>query len=166
MLPTGPGEQLTNRLQNYPIDEFEKAFSQGGWVIGHGIGTASLGVQYVSRWLGQSPPQFGVESGYGNIVLEYGILGLLLWWLWTASLLVSVWKIVRRLKQTPYFPLAFSIFWFLLMLLYPLTYGTLNFYEDYIYNAFMWLLVGLVFRLPRLAYQAPDSSPSRIVDEI
>lgn len=155
MLPTSPGEQLTNRLQNYPIDEFEKAFEQGGWVLGHGIGTASLGVQYVSRWLGQRPPQFGVESGYGNIVLEYGIFGLLLWWLWTAALLVSVWQIVRKLKQTSYFPLAFSIFWFLFLLLYPLTYGTLNFYEDYVYNAFMWLLVGLVFRLPALAQETP-----------
>lgn len=165
MLPTSPGEQLTNRLQNYPLDEFEKAFEQRGWVLGHGIGTASLGVQYVSRWLGQRPPQFGVESGYGNIVLEYGILGLVLWWLWTAALLVSVWRIVRKLKQTSYFPLAFSIFWFLLLLLYPLTYGTLNFYEDYVYNAFTWLLVGLVFRLPTLAHEIPEANSLRISNE-
>jgi hypothetical protein len=153
MLPNSSTQQVTNRLQDYPIQEFEKAFGQGGWVMGHGIGTASLGVQYVSRWLGQKPLAIGVESGFGNLVLEYGILGLLLWWLWTAALLISIWRIVRRLRQTAYFPLAFSIFWFVLLLLYPMTYGTLNFYEDYVYNAYLWLLVGVVFRLPALVDQ-------------
>jgi hypothetical protein len=158
MLPSSPTEQLTDRVQNYPVQEFKKAFQQGGWVLGHGIGTASLGVQYVSRWLGQKPLAIGVESGFGNLVLEYGILGLLLWWLWTSVLLISVWRIVRRLRQTVYFPLAFSIFWFLFLLLYPMTYGTLNFYQDYVYNAYLWLLVGVVFRLPALVNQNARSS--------
>jgi hypothetical protein len=163
MLPSSPTEQLSDRVQNYPVREFEKAFEQGGWVMGHGIGTASLGVQYVSRWLGQRPLSIGVESGFGNLVLEYGILGLLLWWLWTAALLISVWKIVRRLRQTAYFPLAFSIFWFLFLLLYPMTYGTLNFYQDYVYNAYLWLLVGVVFRLPKLVDQNSERSLTTVI---
>jgi hypothetical protein len=163
MLPSSPGEQLSDRVQNYPVREFEKAFEQGGWAMGHGIGTASLGVQYVSRWLGQRPLSIGVESGFGNLVLEYGILGLLLWWLWTAALLISVWKIVRRLRQTAYFPLAFSIFWFFFLLLYPMTYGTLNFYQDYVYNAYLWLLVGVVFRLPKLVDQNSERTLTTVI---
>jgi hypothetical protein len=163
MLPSSPGEQLSNRVQNYPIQEFQKAFEQGGWVMGHGIGTASLGVQYVSRWLGQRPLAIGVESGYGNIVLEFGILGLVLWWLWTAALLVTAWRVVRKLRQTAYFPLAFSMFWFFLLLLYPMTYGTLNFYQDYVYNAYLWLLVGVLFRLPALADQSSHGVPLRSI---
>src|SRR5262249_13900674 len=86
MLPSSPTEQLTGRLESYPIQQFKKAFEQGSWLWGHGIGTTSLGVQYVSRWIGQGRPPWGVESGYGNIVLEFGIMGLFLWWLWTAAL--------------------------------------------------------------------------------
>jgi hypothetical protein len=110
MLPNSPTEQLTDRVQTYPIQEFEKAIEQGGWVFGHGIGTASLGVQYVSRWLGQRPPAIGVESGFGNILLEYGLLGLILWFVWTAALLISVWRIVRKVRQTAYFRVAFAFF--------------------------------------------------------
>ena len=151
VLPSSPTEQLSARLETYPVQEFEKAFTQGGWILGHGIGTASLGVQYVSRWLGQHPPDFGVESGYGDIVLEFGVLGLLLWFLWTAALLFYAWKIAKKLRQTTYFPVAFAIFWLAFLILYPITYGTLNGYQDYILNAYLWLLIGILFRLPALA---------------
>jgi len=161
ILPSSPKEQLTARLENYPVQEFEKAFAQGGWVFGHGIGTASLGVQYVSRWVDQHRPNFGVESGYGNIVLEYGIFGLFLWWLWTAALLISAWKIVRKLRQTAYFPAAFAIFWFAFLILYPMTYGTLSGYQDYIINAYLWLLIGILFRLPALAGEPARAVKSR-----
>ena len=102
---------------------------------------------------GQSSPRpnIGVESGYGNIMLEYGLLGLFLWFLWTAALLIYAWKIVRKLRQTVYFPVAFAIFWFAFLILYPATYGTLNSYQDFIFNAYLWLLIGILFRLPKLA---------------
>ena len=150
VLPNSPKEQLTGRLESYPVQEFEKAFTQGGWLLGHGIGTASLGGQYVSRWLGQHRPNFGVESGYGNIVLEFGILGLFLWFLWTAALLISAWKVVRNLRQTVYFPVAFAIFWYAFLILYPMVYGTLSGYQDFVLNAHLWLLIGILFRLPKL----------------
>jgi len=154
ILPTSPSEQLTRRLESYPVQEFEKAIDSGGWVLGHGIGTASLGVQYVSRWIGQKRPEFGVESGYGNILIEYGILGPFLWLIWSTAVLIYAWKVVRKMRETVYFPLAFAIFWFALLLLYPMTYGTLNSYEDYIYNAYFWLLIGVLFRLPTLASES------------
>jgi hypothetical protein len=163
ILPGSPAEELTARLESYPVQEFERAFTQGGWVLGHGIGTASLGVQYVSRWLGQQPPDIGVESGYGSIVLEYGILGLFLWWLWTAALLISAWKIVRKLRQTVYFPLAFAFFWYAFLILYPMTYGSLSGYQDYILNAYLWLLIGILFRLPALADEPAHAVKSRDV---
>ena len=138
-------------MGTYPQEEFAKAFEQGGWILGHGIGTASLGVQYVSRWLGQRPPDIGVESGYGDILLEFGIVGLFVWFVWTAALLITAWRVVRRLRGTAYFPLAFAIFWFAFLLLYPSTYGTLNEFQNYIYNAYLWLLIGVLYRLPSLA---------------
>jgi hypothetical protein len=156
MLPSSPAEQLTGRLESYPIQQFEKAFEQGSWLWGHGIGTTSLGVQYVSRWIGQGRPPWGVESGYGNIVLEFGILGLFLWLLWTGALLIYAFQIVKKLRDTAYFPLAFAIWWFALLILYPMTYGTLNSYQDYVYNAYLWLLIGILYRLPVLASQPAE----------
>jgi hypothetical protein len=150
LLPSSSAEEVSRRMGDYPQQEFAKAFEQGGWILGNGIGTASLGVQYVSRWLGERPPDIGVESGYGDIVLEFGIFGLFIWLVWTAALLISAWKVVRKLRGTSYFPLAFAIFWFAFLLLYPSTYGTLNEFQNYIYNAYLWLLIGVLYRLASL----------------
>ena len=40
--------ETLNRTWDYPLANFLAAFSDREWVMGHGIGTASLGVQYVS----------------------------------------------------------------------------------------------------------------------
>lgn len=165
ILPSSPTEQLTGRLESYPIQEFKKAFTEDGWLFGNGIGTASLGVQYVSRWVGKPRPNVGVESGYGNIMLEYGVVGLFLWWVWTAALLISAWKVVRKLRQTVYFPVAFAIFWFAFLILYPMTYGTLNSYQDFIFNAYLWLLIGILFRLPKLASGVESESRALVFDK-
>lgn len=157
--PFSPASELHERAVNYSFQELQKAFEYGGWWLGHGTGTTSLGVQYITRVLGRPRPPFGVESGYGNLVLEFGILGLLLWLSWTSALLVSAWKVVRRLRQTVYFPLAFAIFWFSFVLLFPFTYGALDPYENFVYNAYFWLLIGVLFRLPSLAQSQPVPMP-------
>ena len=48
------------------------------WVIGNGTGTASLGTQYVDRLVGERP-LYGVEEGFGTMILEMGILAPFLW---------------------------------------------------------------------------------------
>ena len=53
------------------------------------------------------------------------------------------------------FPVAFSIVWFAFMLLLPMTFGGTSAYQNYINNAFLWLLVGILFRLPEIA-ATPD----------
>jgi hypothetical protein len=157
--PLSPASELRDRAVNYSFQELQKAFEYGGWWLGHGTGTTSLGVQYITRLLGKPRPPFGVESGYGNLLLEFGILGLSLWLLWTAALLVAAWKVVWRLKQTAYFPLAFAIFWFSFLLLVPFTYGGLDAYQNYVFNAYFWLLVGVLFRLPSLVASQPNPVP-------
>jgi hypothetical protein len=159
--PYSRNQELTQRVGSYPWTEFQMAFADGNWPWGHGIGTASLGVQYVTRLLNQKPSNVGVENGYGVLVVEYGILGLVLWILWTAVLLVASWKVVLKLRKTPYFPVAFSIFWFALLLLFPMTYASMNPYQNYICNAYLWLMIGILFRLPTLAdkSQLPAAPP-------
>ena len=69
-------------------------------------------------------------------------------------LLYSSWKVVGQMRGTRFFPIAFAIFFYALILLYPLTYGGLPAYQNYINNAYMWLLLGILFRLPDLLQQA------------
>ncbi|MGH9830385.1 MAG: hypothetical protein ACREDR_44835, partial [Blastocatellia bacterium] len=98
-----------------------------------------------------------VEEGYGQLIVEMGILSPFLWIFWTAALLWSSWKVVRMLKHTRLFPVGIAIFWYAFVLLYPLTYATLDVYHNYVNNAFLWILVGILFRLPELAVNKPDT---------
>ncbi len=116
--------------------------------FGNGIGTASLGGQYVAKVLGTRPLNISVEEGYGQLIIEMGIVAPFLWILWTASLLYYSWKVVRRLRDTRLFPIAFAIIWYAFVLLYVFTYAGLAPYENYISNVYLWLLVGMLFRLP------------------
>ena len=138
------------RAWGYPITGLEVAFARPNWVLGNGIGTASLGAQYVARLLRQRVLDLWVEEGYGVLIVEMGIIAPFLWILWTAALLYYSWKIVRRLRGTRLFPIAVAIFWYAFLLLYPVTFGGLSSYQNYICNAFFWIWVGILFRLPDL----------------
>ncbi|MCL6480458.1 MAG: hypothetical protein K6U02_01910 [Firmicutes bacterium] len=152
--PTSPGYELAHRVRDYPWQNLVKAFQQPNWATGNGTGTASLGTQYVSRYLGVPKLPIGVENGYGVLLLEMGIAGLLTWLLWTFAATVAAWRVVRRLRGTHLFPVAAAIFWFVFLLLFPFTYGGMQPYQNFILNAHFWLLLGVLFRLPGLATEA------------
>jgi hypothetical protein len=149
--PTSPASELRYRSWDYPIAGLEQAFQHERWPYGYGTGTASLGTGYVARLLGQPELNHWVENGWGELILEMGILGPILWLIWSGSLLYYAWKIVRYLRGTIYFPVAFSIFWYAFLLLIPFTYGGLPPYQNYVMNAYFWVLIGVLFRLPHLA---------------
>jgi hypothetical protein len=69
----------------------------------------------------------------------------------SGAVLFAAWKVVRKLKGSPWFPLAFMIFWYAFLLLIPFTFQGMQAYEDFVLNAYMWLLLGILFRLPKLA---------------
>jgi hypothetical protein len=156
LLPGSSSYQLEDRTWDYPIANFLEAFNQPNWVLGNGIGTASLGGQYVAKLIGRPPLSVGVEEGYGNLIVEMGIIAPFLWILWTAALLYYAWGVVRRLRQTRFFPIALACFWFAFVLLYPMTYGALTGYQNYVNNVYLWLLVGILFRLPEIQANAPN----------
>ncbi len=95
-----------------------------------------------------------MESGFGVIVLEMGIGGLILWFVMSFAILISAWRVVKKLKGSPWFPLAFVIFWYAGLLLFPLTFNGLQPYQDFVLNAYFWLLLGILFRLPSIALSA------------
>jgi hypothetical protein len=65
-------------------------------------------------------------------------------------------------KGLPWFPVAFIVFWYALLLLIPLMYQGLQAYQDFILNAYLWLLLGVLFRLPKLALEAQFAAPATL----
>jgi hypothetical protein len=151
--PDSPTSELAYRTRDYPLKNFMLAFEHERWPYGYGIGTASLGVQYVVRIMHAPPMRIGVENGYGQLIVELGILGLILWIFLSIAISVSAWKVAKRLRGTPWFPLGFVIFWYAFLLLGPKGYISFISYQDYLMNAYLWILLGILFRLPKLAQE-------------
>ena len=150
--PTSSASELQHRTWDYPMANFLGAFGFERWPYGYGIGTSSLGVQYVAKFFHARQPVLGVESGFGTLVVEMGIMGLLLWLVMAFAVVLSAWRVVKNLRGSPWFPIAFVIFWYAGLLLLPMTYAGLSPYQDYVLNAYLWLLLGILFRLPTLAF--------------
>ncbi len=150
LLPSSSAYELSARSWSYPMGQLGKALSRPHWIIGNGTGTDTLGNQYVSRIV-KKDVGGGVEEGLGQMIEEMGILAPVLWILWSVALITAAWKTARLLKGTRFFPIAVAIVWYTAVLLFALTYLTLDAYQNYINNAFCWLLVGVLFRLPDLA---------------
>lgn len=148
--PWSPTSELAWRVWGYPVANLLSAFSFPGWLLGYGIGTSSLGVQYVTGLLGLPASEVGVESGYGTLILELGILGPLLWLLWTIALVREGWTVLRRLRWSALFPVGAAVLWFAFLLLFPFTFGGMQPYQNFVFNAYLWLLLGILFRLPAL----------------
>ena len=166
--PTSTASELQHRTWDYPVRNFLGAFGYERWPYGYGIGTASLGIQYVARFFNAKPPVIGVESGFGTLVIEMGIGGLILWFVMSLAILFSAWRVVNKLRGSPWFPLAFMIFWYAGLLLIPITFNGMQAYEDFVMNAYFWLLLGILFRLPSLAvsaqYAAAAAQPLQTYD--
>lgn len=151
LMPNSPRSQLVERMQTYPLDNFKYAFTFPRWPYGYGIGTVSLGGQYVTRIMHATPMGVGVESGFGNLMLELGIVGLILWIVVGFSIVISAWKIVKELRGTAWFPLAFAIWLYAIFLFFPQMFLGASAYQDYLLNSFLWLQLGILYRLPTLA---------------
>ena len=152
--PDSPTSELVHRTRDYPLKNLLLAFEHERWPYGFGIGTASLGVQYVVRIMRATPMVIGVENGYGQLIVELGIVGLFLWIILSIAISVSAWNVAKRLRGTPWFPLGFVIFWYAFTLLIPMSYIAFVNYQDYVLNAYLWILLGILFRLPQRAQEA------------
>jgi hypothetical protein len=160
--PVSTASNLQNRTWDYPIQNFLGAFRYERWPYGYGIGTSSLGLgtQYVARIFHAPRPAVGVESGFGTLVVEMGIGGLILWFVMSFAILLSAWRVVKKLRGSPWFPLGFVIFWYAGLLLVPMTFAGMATYEDFVLNAYFWLLLGILFRLPKLVLSEQYAAPA------
>ena len=149
--PNSSQSELGFRIGNYPLTQFESVFHDPDWVTGYGTGTASLGVQYVTGRLNEPDPLVpSAENGYGDLMIEMGVLGPILWALMAAAIVISGWKLTKRMVSTPLFPVALSILWYAFWVFVPFTWGAMTTYQNFVVNAYLWLLLGVLYRLPSL----------------
>jgi len=160
--PSSTASELQYRTWEYPVNNFLGAFTYERWPYGYGIGTTALGTQYVSSLFHTKPSVVGVESGFGTLVVEMGIGGLILWLVMSFAILISAWRVVLKLRGSPWFPLAFMFFLYAAILLLPMTFTGMQGYEDFVVNAFFWLLLGILFRLPTLAVSAQFAASAQM----
>jgi hypothetical protein len=147
LMPNSPASELVHRTQTYPLLQLGYAFDHPRWPYGYGIGTCSLGVQYVIRIMHATPMPIGVESGFGNLVVELGIVGLILWIILGLAIAISAGKVVMELRGTPWFPLSFAICFYAVLLFFPMMYTGASAYQDFVLNAYLWVLLGILYRL-------------------
>ncbi|MEZ8222142.1 hypothetical protein GG496_002312 [Candidatus Fervidibacteria bacterium JGI MDM2 JNZ-1-D12] len=159
--PWSPRSELFERVFRYHPQNFWKAFSSPVALFGQGFGTNSLGIQYLRKFTNVPPPQVVVESGIGNIVAETGIIGLVLWLLWSFAAVWSAWKVVKQLRDSVFAPFAVSIGWYATVKILGPLWGGMAGFQEFIGNAFLWLLLGILFRLPYLTL----SPASRVTNE-
>jgi O-antigen ligase len=76
----------------------------------------------------------------------------------SAAIVFSAWKAARKLRGSPWFPLAFVIFWYSFVLLFAQTFAGMQSYQDFLMNAYLWLLLGILFRLPSLGLAAQQTA--------
>jgi hypothetical protein len=98
-----------------------------------------------------------VVNAGGAILLEFGIAGRFLCILWIVAVTKTCWSVARMLKGTEWFPPGFGIFLYANLLLFPMFNTSLSVYQNYIVNAHLWLLIGILFRLPQLALDLESS---------
>jgi hypothetical protein len=160
LMPGSPASELVARTQTYPLQQLGYAFSEKGWAYGYGLGTCTLGGQYVTRIMHAAPMYISVESGYGNLLVELGIVGLVLWIILGFSIAISAWKVVKELRGTPWFPLVFSAWLYAVILIFPMMFTGVSPYQDFVLNANLWLLLGILYRM-RLYPKAYQVSQAR-----
>jgi hypothetical protein len=147
LMPNSSASELVTRTRTYPLQQLSDAFDHPRWPYGYGIGTCTLGTQYVTRIMHATPMRVAVESGFGNLIVELGVVGLILWIVLGFSISYSAWRVVKELRGTPWFPLAFVIFLFGLLLFFPMAYTSSATYQDFVINAYFWVLLGIFYRL-------------------
>jgi O-antigen ligase len=136
------------------------AFNESG-LFGHGTGTESLGLPYlyhIDLYEDFDTGLYRVEGGYASVLWEWGVVGLILWLLWTSAVVWGLARQSRLLKGTGWYAMVVCTTIYALFLLFPWFYMGLNFYQQYVAQAYLWFMIGVVYRLPSLRAVTEDEA--------
>lgn len=144
--PRSPTNEWAFRWRSYSGATAGGIFRGG--LVGQGTGRESLGKQYLYE--GGDPADaeiygYQTEGGYAAVAIEWGVVGLALWVTWTAAWLARAHGAVRRRRGDPVAASAVVLvawLWFFLVIGF---FGGLQGFQNYLANAYFWLLSGVVF---------------------
>ncbi len=123
-----------------------------GGLMGQGTGRESLGKQYLYGGSNESPVGlYQVEGGYASLAIEWGVLGLALWVGWSVAWVRRQWRAVRMSRGSPAAAVGFVFLGWMLFFLFFHFFSGLAAFQDYVANAYFWLLSGALFALPEVA---------------
>ena len=147
--PRSSGNEWTSRWVSYSGDAIEGM--QIGGLVGQGTGKESLGKQYILGGAeASSAGLFSVESGYGSLAIEWGVIGLGLWITWMLAWFAHGWSRVRAARGGRLGAVGLVLYSWMFVLLWIQFFAGIAIWQNYITNAFFWLFSGVVFVLPEV----------------
>jgi hypothetical protein len=151
--PRSSQSEWVSRWTAHAQDTF-RGIELGG-IVGQGTGQESLGKQYLSGDPDYSPAGlYQVEAGFGSVAVEWGLIGLTLWLAWTLAWVRRQWTAVRAARDGPLGAAGMVLFAWIVLLLFVQLFGSLAAFQNYLVNAYFWLLSGMIFALPEAAAAA------------
>ena len=140
----GQGNELQERGLDYPMKNLELAFQHERWVEGYGTGVTSLGIQYVSKFTGS------IDTANRRRKWIWQPVGRI-WSFGSDSMVVLGLRSALVHMENRQEPSADSLFSVSIcdmvvrvVLLIMLVYFGLPAYQNFVNNAFLWMLVGVI----------------------
>ena len=159
--PRSPNNEWTQRVDAYVTNT--TGGLQIGGLFGRGTGTESLGKQYLSGDPNLYEGRYLVEGGYAALAVEWGVIGVTLWLVWSFAWITRQWGSVNSARGHRSAAAGFILFgWMLFFLFFGFVSG-LQAFQNFVANAYFWLLSGLVFALPIAARDRRDVGANLMV---
>jgi hypothetical protein len=147
--PRSTQSEWTSRGEAY-VTNTRGGLELGG-LFGRGTGTESLGKQYLTGDPDVIGGLYTVEGGYASLAVEWGIVGVGLWLAWSISWVARQWRAVNAARGHRSAAAGFVLLGWMLFFLFLGFVGGLQGFQNYVANAYFWLLSGLMFALPLAA---------------
>lgn len=124
--------------------------------FGMGTGTFSQGLWNISggvEWLGENvdliTTGFRFETGFGKVILELGIFGMIIFYLFWGYLLYQMKREIKLLKHSNLRNLGLGIFIFSFLMLFWFTFVHHQIFGDATTLVVLWFFIGVFFGLRR-----------------
>lgn len=144
--PRSGYNEWATRIHGYVENTFG-GLDIGGWV-GRGTGTESLGKQYLSGDPNTVRGLYQVEGGYAAVAVEMGAIGLALWLAWSIAWVGRQWRSIRAARGRHAAASGFVLFGWMLSFLFVGFVLGLQLFQNFVTNAYFWLLSGVIFAIP------------------
>jgi hypothetical protein len=164
LLPTSAANEWEFRWSAYTQNTLV-GLDLGGW-LGQGTGEGTLGKQYLYGGSEASPEGlYAVEGGYATVAQEWGGIGLLLWSIWTVAWIARLRRAVSLSRPDDLAAAGLVMLSWIVLFLVVLFFSGFQVFQNYLSNAYFWLLSGVLFALPDAAgHSKAESRGSAGVD--